>query len=63
MNKTKGNLSASIGVRLTPELRVKLSKLSDRLGMKPSEVIRLCVDSQLEEIQKTGEFRLNLKDE
>ena len=54
----------ALSIRMPKAMREDLQTIADSLGLKPADVIRLCIAAQLEHFQKSGEWILkksNLK--
>jgi len=51
-------LSKPISIRFSAETDAKLGRLADRNGIKKAELIRLCVEKFLNEIDATGRIEV-----
>jgi predicted DNA-binding protein len=45
--------------RFHPRTERKLKELSERFGVRPASLIRIAVDSQLSEIESSGQIIIN----
>lgn len=50
--------STSISVRLSEELHDRIGNLADSLGLTQADVIRMAVESKLEEVDEKGFFQV-----
>ena len=50
--------STSISVRLSEELHGRIEHLADSLGLTQADVIRMAVESKLEEVEEKGFFQI-----
>jgi hypothetical protein len=51
-------LSKPISIRFSDETDSKLGRLADRNGIKKAELIRICVEKFLDEVERTGKIEV-----
>ena len=54
------SLESGMNVRLTPELRARLSSVAARSGLKASDLIRMAVEQYCEKVEHAGSLTVNL---
>lgn len=51
-------LSKPVPVRFSAEADARLGRLADRNGIKKAELIRICVEKFLDEVERTGKIEV-----
>lgn len=57
------SLKSGMNVRLTPELRDRLSSVAARSGLKASDLIRMAVEQYCDQVESAGVLTVSLSTE
>ena len=54
-------LEASVSIRLDETMAARLRKISDRTGLRPTDLIRRAVDDFLDEVETNGKLEFDIQ--